>query len=78
MRLLHHLFPAFAMYLVLTGCCGGVDLIRCPALVTYDHAFNDGLADELQAAQYPPRTTAAVGDYIALRDACKAQKEITQ
>jgi hypothetical protein len=78
MRLLHHLFPAFAMYLVLTGCRDSVDLIRCPALVTYDQAFNDGLADELQAAHYPARTTAAVGDYIALRDACKAQKEITQ
>lgn len=72
------MFPALAMYLALTGCCGGVDLIRCPALVNYDQEFNNGLADELQAADYPPRTTAAVGDYIALRDACKAQKEITQ
>lgn len=69
------MFPALAMYLALTGCCDSVDLIRCPALVTYDQKFNDGLADELQAANYPPRTTTAVGDYIALRDACKSAKD---
>lgn len=52
--------------------CGGTPLVRCPALVNYSDEFNKGLDSELTAAGDPPHLVQAIGDYIGLRDACKA------
>ena len=65
-------FPlACALAWPLGGCTHNT-LIKCPALVTYPPEFNTALADELDQAGRPPHVEQAIGDYIALRDGCKA------
>lgn len=66
-------FPlAIALAWPLGGCVHNT-VLKCPALREYDQAFNTALADELDRAGRPPHIEMAIGDYVALRDACKAQ-----
>lgn len=72
MRLWRLWFPlACALAWPLGGCTPHY-ITRCPALISYSPEFNAALADELDAAGRPPHIEAAIGDYIAIRDSCKA------
>jgi hypothetical protein len=52
--------------------CSHVPVAVCPPLKTYDEAFNQRLAGELEAMPADSATVEAIGDYIGLRDQIRA------
>lgn len=62
-----------AILAFLTACTRTV-VVGCPPIVEYDKAFNERLADELEALPEGSATIQAIEDYVRLRDQIRACK----